>query len=434
MNAADRPVPGTRRVAWLVALAGSVVFVGLSVMFVPWDPVPGGPVRPVPVDVVFTDAQLDRAEAYSSGARTWSRSSLALSLLVLAALGLTGAGARLVRRLPGPWWAQVALAVAAISVAVRLVTLPFAVLLHDLRLEHGLSTQPWTGFALDLLKAEVVDVVVTALALVLLVGLARRWRRAWPAVAGVVLAVLVFLGSFVYPLLVEPLFNAFEPLPAGHLRTEVMRLAEVEGVPVDEVLVADASRRTTTLNAWVSGFGSTRRVVLYDNLVEDLPADQALSVVAHELAHARHDDVLVGTALGAAGVLAATGLLGVLLGARLSRPGGAGAAAVPAVLALLAIGGQLASPVENGISRRVELRADVEALRATGDAEAFVSLQRSLAVRSLADPTPADWSHWWWGSHPGVLERIAVARRVASAAGESGSAVDVRCSRRARSC
>ena len=73
---------------------------------------------------------------------------------------------------------------------------------------------------------------------------------------------------------------------------------------VDDVLVADASRRTTTLNAYVSGFGSTRRVVLYDNLVDDVPEDQALSVVAHELAHAKHDDVLTGSLLGAAGAAA----------------------------------------------------------------------------------------------------------------------------------
>ncbi len=86
-------------------------------------------------------------------------------------------------------------------------------------------------------------------------------------------------------------------------------------MPIDDVLVADASRRTTTLNAYVSGFGGTRRVVLYDNLVNDVPQDQALSVVAHELAHARYDDVLVGSLLGAAGAVFGVGLLGLLVGA-----------------------------------------------------------------------------------------------------------------------
>src|SRR5690606_12709654 len=97
------------------------------------------------------------------------------------------------------------------------------------------------------------------------------------------------------------LFNEVVPLPAGELRAGVEELAADEGVDVSDVVVADASRRTTTLNAWVSGFGGTRRVVLYDNLIDDVPQDQVIVVVAHELAHARHQDVAVGTMLGALG-------------------------------------------------------------------------------------------------------------------------------------
>ena len=114
---------------------------------------------------------------------------------------------------------------------------------------------------------------------------------------------------------------------------------------MDEVLVADASRRTTTLNAYVSGFAGSRRVVLYDNLVRDVPRDEALSVVAHELAHARHDDVLVGTVLGASGAAAAVGLLGLVLGRRRADD----PATVPTLLALLAVGfGELASRRRQG--------------------------------------------------------------------------------------
>ena len=186
-------------------------------------------------------------------------------------------------------------------------------------------------------------------------------------------------------------------------------------VTVDDVLVADASRRTTTLNAYVSGFGGTRRVVVYDNLVDDQPEDQVLSVVAHELAHAKHDDVLVGTLLGAFGVVAGVGLLGGLIGTagvrrRAGVSGMSDPRAVALVLALLAIGTLLASPVENGISRRIETRADVDALKATDDPVAFIELQRALAVRSLADPSPPAWSQFWFGSHPTAVQRIGLAR------------------------
>ena len=225
------------------------------------------------------------------------------------------------------------------------------------------------------------------------------------------------LGSFVYPVLVEPLFNDFTPLQDGPLRAGVLQLAEDEGVHVDDVLVADASRRTTTLNAYVSGFGGTRRVVLYDNLVRGVPREEALSVVAHELAHARHDDVLHGSLLGAAGAVPGIGLLGLVLGRatarRAARPemqNTAGdPAVVPRVLALVAVAGLLASPVQNGISRKIETRADVDAIVATGDPEAFVELQQQLATRSLADLTSPAWSQFWFGSHPTTRERIAIA-------------------------
>jgi STE24 endopeptidase len=340
----------------------------------------------------------------------WSWCSLVVSLLLACLLGLTPVGAALVDRIRGPWWWRVVVTVIALALVGRLVTLPFAVLLRRRVLDYGLSHQSWGAFAVDLAKGVGVNVVGTSIALVVLVGVARRWPRAWPAVAGLVLAGLVMVGSFAYPLLVEPLFNSFTPLPEGQLRTQIFELADREGVQIDDVLVADASRRTTTLNAYVSGFGSSRRVVVYDNLVDrssGVDDQEALSVVAHELGHARHDDVLTGSLLGAAGVLLGVGLLGLLVG------GVEDPRRVPRILALLALATLLASPVQNGISRRIETRADVDALRATDDPAAFIEVQQDLARRSLADPTPPAWSQFWFGSHPTGLLRIALAERMA---------------------
>lgn len=408
-----------RPAAWLAVGLGATVFLVLATTAIPWGAVPGS-LSPAPVESVLTAEEVGRAEQFSRWARTWGYGSLLVSLVVAASFGFTRLGPALMRRLRGPWWVRVVQAVIALAVVGRLATLPFALALRELRLDRGLTRQHWTGFAADVLRAEAVQVLGTSLVLVVLMACARRWRRWWPLVAGSLASGLVLAGSFVYPLVVEPLFNDFTPLPASELRSEVLALADREGVRVDEVLVADASRRTTTLNAYVSGFGGTRRVVLYDTLVEDLPRDQALSVVAHELAHARHDDVLVGSTLGAAGAMVAVGGLALLLGLR-RDPGrggarGAGLAdpvVVPRVLALLAVATLLASPVQSAVSRAVEARADVVALDATDDPAAFEELQRSLARRSLADPTPPGWSQALFGSHPTVLERIALARRQA---------------------
>jgi len=399
---------GGRQVSVAVAVAGAVAFVVVAVVLVPWDPVPGGPLHPPAASSVFTAAEISRAEDFASLNRVWSWCSLATSLLLACLLGFTRLGAALVDRIRGPWWWRVVLTVLALGLVGRLVTLPFAVLLRRRVLDYGLSHQAWGAYAVDLTKGVAVNVVGTSIALVVLVGVARRWPRAWPAVAGLLLAGLVMLGSFVYPLLVEPLFNSFTPLPDGELRTQILELADREGVHVDDVLVADASRRTTTLNAYVSGFGSSRRVVVYDNLVDGTSGvddREALSVVAHELGHARHDDVLTGSLLGAAGALLGVGLLGLV-------PGGvADPRRVPLLLALVAVATLMTSPVQNGISRRIETRADVDALRATDDPEAFIEVQKELARRSLADPTPPAWSQFWFGSHPTGLMRIALAQR-----------------------
>ena len=409
MTQGDRRTP--TKVAAVVAVVGAVAFVALATTLVPWDPVPGPTLTAPAADTVFSPHQIAAAEAFTRGARLWSWSSLGVSLAIACWLGFSSLGLRLARAVPGPWWARVVLIVAVLALVGRIATLPFALLLHDHLVDYGLSTQTRPEFLLDLAKGEAIGVVVTSLAVLVVVGSARRWKRAWPAVAGGVLAGFVIVGSLAYPVVIEPIFNHFEPLPDGQLRSQILALADQEGVDVDEVLVADASRRTTTLNAYVSGFGTTRRVVVYDNLVEDLPRGEALSVVAHELAHARHRDVLTGSLLGAAGVLCGMGLLGLVVGLRrgasISDP-----AVVPFVLALVALAGFVSTPVQNTISRQIETRADVDALRATRDPEAFVQMQKELALRSFSEPTPPALVQLWFGSHPTTMQRIGLAEHV----------------------
>jgi STE24 endopeptidase len=406
---------GERRWALVTFLVAAIAFVLVAAWRIPWHPVPGGTPPAAAASDVFTPAQIARANAYSDPARYLSWASYAVSLAVALVLGLTSWGARLVGRLRGWWWVRVLLAVTGLAVIGRLVTLPFAVIGHHRSLAYGLSTEPWGLWTVDLLKGLVLSIVIAALLVLVLVGCARRWPRAWPAVAGAILGCLVMVGSFVYPVLVEPAFNSFTPLPDGPLRTQILHLADVEHVHLDDVLVADASRRTTTLNAYVSGFGSTRRVVLYDNVLHDLPRDQILAIVAHELGHAHHDDVLTGSILAALGTTLGIGLLGLVVSVlrrrRIWSGGLRDPAVVPLALALVAIGTLLSSPVNNGLSRLIETRADVASLEATRDPTAFIEMQRELDLHSLSD-TPVRWSQFWFGSHPTTLERIAIAKQL----------------------
>ncbi len=400
-----------RRWALAVTVAALAAACVVAIIWVPWHPVPGGTPNAVPADSVFTPREIREGEDYAAWSRLWSLLSLAISLVVTSIIGFGPVGVRLMSRLRGPWWVRIVVGVVVIGLLGRLATLACSVMLQRHRLANDLSNQSWAGYGKDIVTSEAIALLASSVALVVLIGVARRWTRAWPAIAAGVIGTLVVLGSFVYPVLVEPLSNDFTPLESGELRTAILELAAQEGVPVDDVLVADASRRTTTLNAYVSGFGTTRRVVVYDTLVESLSQDEALSVVAHELTHARHNDVVIGTTLGALGSVAGVGLLALIVLRRPDRAPSVGdPRIVPFVLALSLWATLASSPVQSGISRQIETRADVGALSTTGESDAFIAMQRTLALRSLADPTPPVWLQRWWGTHPTVLQRVALAR------------------------
>jgi len=362
---------------------------------------------------------LQRAESFAAALRPASLTSLVLGLLVSAVLGLTPLGAGLVhavaRPLGGGRAAQVLLGSAAVVVVGRLATLPVSAYAEVLRHRYGLSTRSWGLWLRDVAVSTAISAAVTALALAGFLWLVRRAPHTWWAWAAGVTAGFVVVGSFLYPVVIEPAFNRFEPLPAGELRTRLLDLAEENGTPVQDVLVSDASRRTTALNAYVSGFGSTRRVVLYDTTLERLPEDGVASIVAHELGHVVHRDVLTGTLIGALGSGAAVALSGWLLSwmpllRRVGAQSPADPAVVPLVLLLLSLSGLLSTPVQNLVSRQVETRADLRALELTGDAGAFVDMQRQLSATNLSDPDPPGAWHWFFGSHPTAAQRIAFAQ------------------------
>jgi STE24 endopeptidase len=415
--------PLDRRTAWAVVVGSALVLSVLGVVLVPWDWLPGGTLRPPAADQVFAPEHLARAESYAASVRPLSWGSLAVSTALALALGLTRAGAALMTRLGNRltrWWLAVPAGALLLLALGRALTLPFALLVRQRRLEAGLTEQGLAAWLVDQGLGLLVSWVVLALLLLLVVGAARLSPRRWFLWAGGGVAAATFVGSLLYPVVVEPLFNDFTPMARGELRTSLLALADAEGVEVDEVLVADASRRTTTLNAYVSGLGDTRRIVVYDTLLAAASPGEVRSVVAHEIAHVRHRDVFLGTTLGAVGGVLGISVLALLLQnatfrRRSGAPGPWDPRVVPMVAALVAVGTLASAPVQNAVSRAVEARADRTALAATDDTASFTALQERLAMRSLADPTPPRWSQLWFGSHPTVLQRLGIAEAMAAA-------------------
>ncbi len=381
-----------------------------------------GLVDPAAVDATayFSPAELERADDFRSVQRVIFIGQLALSGATLAFLALRpparfaafleGLGARPL--LGG------AVAGAGLSLILAVVGLPLGLWAHERAVDVGLSTQslgPWLG---DQALAAGIGAVFGAIAGAVFLGLVRRYPNRWCVPAAGAVVVIAVLGTYLTPIVIDPLFNKFEPLPRGSLRSEVLRLADRADVDVGEVYRVDASRRTTAINAYVGGIGHTKRVVIYDNLIEDYPRAQVRSVIAHELGHVAHRDVPRGLLWLALVALPGTFLVQVLAeriapreltprrGAR--RAGPEALPALALALALVSFGLTVAG---NALSRRVEARADAYALELTDEPKAFVALERSLALRNIGDPDPPALTQRLFGSHPTTIQRIGIGRR-----------------------
>jgi STE24 endopeptidase len=303
----------------------------------------------------------------------------------------------------------------AILLAVlALVTLPLSYA-SGYRIEHafGLSTQPRRAWLLDYAKVRGFWILVYSAAAAGFLGAIGRWpRRGWLVAAGTGVVVAV-LGTIAAPRIIDPLFYDFTPLADRKLESEIVELGDKAGIDIQRVRVMDASRRTRRLNAYVTGIGATRQVVLYDNLVANAPREELLLVVAHEIGHQREHHVTRGLMSTLPGVVFGAWALSALAGwwsrrdHRLDGP--ADPAGLPLLWLAVSVALFLSSPISAMISRRMEAQADWISLELTGDPDTFVAVERRLAETNLSWITPPEPVVRWFYSHPPVLNRIGMA-------------------------
>lgn len=374
----------------------------------------------------FTPEQIERSRAYKRDVRPLVIASTTLALAVPLVLGLTPAGAGLVRAAGdlagGGWVARALLGSVAISLLGLVLRLPLSMWGETVSRRWGLSRRSWGLFAADTAKGFVIGAVLTAAAITGLYFLLRHGGGAWWVWAALAAAALAVLGSFIMPVLIEPLFNKFGPLPAGELRDRLMALVAQSGVPVRDILVSDSSKRTTAANAYVSGFGKTRRLVVWDTTADSLSTEETAAVAAHELGHAARRDVLVGTLLGAVGAAVGVALLAAALHwTALLDAAGVTHAEDPRsqalVRAVLAVIGLVGEPWGLAYSRHIEARADGYALDLFREPDTIVRMERALAVQNIADLRPRRYEVLLRYTHPPIPDRIAHARRWAAEQG-----------------
>ena len=374
-----------------------------------------GVIEPVPVDVeaYFTAFQLDRAEDFRSVQRLLGIGGLALGTGTIALLAWRPPR-RLFERLGRRPLLGAAAAGAGISVLLVVVGLPIDAWQRSRSLDVGLATQSWPDWAFDVVRSTAIDAAFAAAGGVLALVLIRRFRRNWWAPGAAVVVAFGVITIWLWPIVIDPIFNDFEPLRPGPVRQDVLELAREAGVDVGEVYRVDASRRTSAANAYVGGLGHTKRVVLYDNLITGFPRDELRLVVAHELGHQKHNDLPHGL-LWLALVAPAGTYLAQRLAETFGRPYGLadpdvkpGPIVLPAVVLAVTLVSLLLGSASNVLSRQVEARADQFALDLTEDPAAFVQFERRIALRNIIDPDPPGLTQLLFGTHPTTIERIGM--------------------------
>ncbi|MGH7580537.1 MAG: M48 family metallopeptidase [Gemmatimonadales bacterium] len=359
---------------------------------------------------------------HRTGHAVWAGAT-ALELLVPAALLFTGFSARL-RRLAqriarGRWFLTTAVYGAAFVLVEAIVLLPFSWYVGFVRQhQYGLSTEAagqWLG---DWTKAVAITAVMAALFLWIPYRLLRASPRRWWLWTGILTAPLTVLAMIVVPLWIAPLFDDYGPMRDRALEQRIHRLAARTGIPdsrIYEVRKADETRR---MNAYVTGFGDTKRIVLWDTLVDRMRPDEVLFVMGHEIGHfvLRHTltVILVATLLVTLSLYAVHRVAGWSIGRFATRFGFDRLDDVASLPLLQLVGGMVmlaASPAALALSRWQEREADRFGLEITRDNAAAARAFVTLHDENLAVPRTGMLYRLWRGSHPDLAERIEFANR-----------------------
>ncbi len=322
-------------------------------------------------------------------------------------------------------WIQGFIFVPLLFLTIGVLKLPVHLYWHALSLHYEQSIQGWGSWFLDWTKGEALDTAFGIVLVLILFAVMRRSPRRWwlyfwfPAV-------LILLGLIVItPLVIDPLFNKFEPLNNKHpdLVAAIEKLTKHAGAPIppERMFLMAASQKTNTINAYVTGLGASKRVVIWDTTIQKMSNDEALFIVGHELGHYILGHVRQGFFVGAAGLLLALYFLFRGLHWALDRWAkdwklyGQEDWASLAVLLLLLHGLLFASsPVISGYSRMEEHAADVYGLEVIhglvpDSAEVAAHAFQVLGELDLSDPNPPPFITFWLYSHPPLAERLVFA-------------------------
>ena len=279
--------------------------------------------------------------------------------------------------------------------------------------QFDLTDQRLPSWLADQAKALGVSIVISALVGGLVLLAIRKFKRWWIA-AWLGSIPLILIGVLITPLVIDPIFNKFEPLRDAVLRRDLLAEASRAGIENGRVYQVNKSKQTKTMNAYVTGIGPSARIVMWDTLLAKLDHDEVLAVMAHEMGHYVLKHLWKGIAFSVALSFFIFWIGQILYERGLARWGSrwgirderGDPAALPWLLLLSTVITFLISPVTSGFSRHVEHQADVFGLELTHLNEPMASAFVKFAEDSKSDPRPPRFIEWWRYSHPSLGRRI----------------------------
>jgi len=311
------------------------------------------------------------------------------------------------------------------GVALSIPALPFAWYAQfKLEQRFGFNTTSMKTWVVDRIKGLLLVLLLGYPLLVLMLQLIEWTGANWWLWAAAVIIAFQLLLLLIAPAVIMPLFNKFTPLPEGALRERLFVLARRTGFPTRGIDVMDGSKRSRHSNAFFTGFGRFRKIVLFDTLVAQLTEPELESVLAHEIGHYKKRHVLKLFGVSIAGVVMAFAVIAWLARQQWfyrafgfeHQVGFASPNIVPAILLFALLAGTITfwvSPFIHSWSRCFEYEADAFARAATGETRSLIQALRKLSEKNLSNLTPHPLYSAFYYSHPTLLERECALRAAA---------------------
>jgi STE24 endopeptidase len=370
----------------------------------------------------FDEADIDIGLQLSFERRFFLWTATALELALLCAFALTG----LARRCADCFlaWTRQRRILAALLLGLtywiihEILYLPIGIARHYHARYWEMSNLDLAGWLRDHLIYFGIYIVIAAIVLIGFYTVLIWFPRIWWLLAPVGMSVFAVAFALLMPILISPLFNNFTPLDQTRWKDQqprVQSLIAKAGIPVQEILVMNASRQGNHTNAYFAGFGPTRCIVLYDTLLKNHTPEEIESVLAHEIGHWEEDHITKGILLGTLAAILGCFVLDRLLRLAVGRApwqlqSPADPAGLPLILLLVYLGGWAVLPLQNAVSRHFERQADEASLRLADHPDVFTAVEQKMARDNKSNVAPTPWNVWLFSSHPSTVERIRTAK------------------------